>query len=239
MNAAVLTTIAATGFTVAFFHAALPTHWLPFVLVGRARGWRRTKTILVTLGAGLGHVSVTSILGIGIAWFGFQLDERVGRLFPWLIGAFLVAVGLYYFWRQGRGRGICHHHAVGGQHRPSAACGHEHDHSHWEEELTESPVMSPRTGDRTAIAGLFMMLTLSPCEGFLPIYLSGVRFGWHGFAVLTGILAVAALAGMTIFTWLTLLGLDRLRVQRFERYEAGLVGAMFSLLGVLVMVLEH
>ena len=44
MNSAVLTTIAATGFTVAFFHAAIPTHWLPFVLVSRARGWSRGKT---------------------------------------------------------------------------------------------------------------------------------------------------------------------------------------------------
>ena len=34
MNETVLTTIAFTGFTVAFFHAAIPTHWLPFVAAG-------------------------------------------------------------------------------------------------------------------------------------------------------------------------------------------------------------
>ena len=54
MNSAALTTIAATGFTVAFFHAAIPTHWLPFVLVARARQWSRTKTLLVTVFAGFG-----------------------------------------------------------------------------------------------------------------------------------------------------------------------------------------
>ena len=52
MNSAVLTTIAATGFTVAFFHAAIPTHWLPFVLVSRARGWSRGKTLAVSTFAG-------------------------------------------------------------------------------------------------------------------------------------------------------------------------------------------
>jgi len=239
MNSTVLTTIAATGFTVAFFHAALPTHWLPFVLVGRARGWRRAKTLLVTLCAGLGHVLLTSLLGVAIAWFGFQLDERVGGLFPWIIGAFLIAMGLYYFWRQSQGHGVCHHHALGSRHQPSAECGHERDHSHWEEELKDTPLISTRSGDWTAMSGLFLMLTLSPCEGFLPIYLSGVRFGWRGFALLTAILAVGALAGMTLFTWLTLRGLERLRVQRVERYEAGLVGAMFVLLGVLVIVLER
>jgi hypothetical protein len=44
---------------------------------------------------------------------------------------------------------------------------------------------------------------------------------------------------MTLFTWLTLLGMDRFKVQRFERYEAGLLGGLFGLLGVLVVVLEH
>ncbi len=239
MNSAVLTTIAATGFAVAFLHAALPTHWLAFVLVGRSRGWSRTKTILVTLTAGLGHVAVTSLLGVAIAWFGFRIDERVGRLFPWLIGAMLVVVGLYYLRRQAQGRGICHHQAAGGSHRPSAECGHADDHSHWDEELKDSRLLSPATSDWTAISGLFLMLTFSPCEGFLPIYLSAVRFGWRGFAWLTLILAVAALAGMTLFTWLTLRGLEQLRIQRVERHEAGLIGGAFCILGVLVVLLEH
>ena len=45
MNAPVLTTIAVTGFTIAFLHAAIPTHWLPFALIGRARGWSRRRTL--------------------------------------------------------------------------------------------------------------------------------------------------------------------------------------------------
>ena len=79
MNSAVLTTIAATGFTVAFFHAAIPTHWLPFVLVARARQWSRTKALGVAIFAGLGHVALTSVLGLAIAWFGFELDEHFGH----------------------------------------------------------------------------------------------------------------------------------------------------------------
>src|SRR5689334_9545383 len=85
MASTVLTTVAATGFTVAFVHAAIPTHWLPFVLVARARTWSRAKTLMVTLLAGLGHVALTSLLGLAIAWFGFQLDEKV-EAFPWLVG---------------------------------------------------------------------------------------------------------------------------------------------------------
>ena len=44
------------------------------------------------------------------------------------------------------------------------------------------------------------MLTFSPCEAFLPIYVSGIRFGWSGFALLTLILSTAAVAGVLVFT---------------------------------------
>ena len=63
MNSAVLTTIAATGFTVAFFHAAIPTHWLPFVLTARVQKWNKSKTLLITTLAGCGHVLFTAALG--------------------------------------------------------------------------------------------------------------------------------------------------------------------------------
>jgi hypothetical protein len=239
MNSAALTTIAATGITVAFFHAAIPTHWLPFVLAGKARRWSRSKTIGVTLFAGLGHVGLTTLLGLGIAWFGFKLDDKLGRAFPWLAGGALVLIGLYYISRQLQGKGICHHSIPGGHHHPSEQCGTEIEHSHWEHELKGSDIVSDRHGDFAAISALFLMLTLSPCEGFLPIYLSGVKFGWHGFAVLSVILAVGALAGMTLFTSLALVGLERFKVRRFERWEAGLLGGLFCVLGGLIIAVGH
>jgi nickel/cobalt exporter len=239
MNSTILTSVAVTGFTVAFFHAAIPTHWLPFVLVARTRRWSRSKTLLVTLSAGLGHVALTSLLGLVIAWFGFQLDARLGAAFPWVTGGLMIAIGIFYFWRQFSGRGITHHHFLGGHHQPSEKCGHEHGHSHWDEELRDSDLAADRGRDWPAISGLFVMLTLSPCEGFLPVYLSGVQFGWHGFVVLSLILAVATLLGMLIFTWLTLVGLEKIEVKNFERYEAGLLGSLFSALGVLIVWLEH
>lgn len=239
MNSTVLTTIAATGFTVAFFHAAIPTHWLPFVLVSRARGWKRSKTLLVSAVAGLGHVALTSLLGLAIAWFGFQLDEHLGEVFSWITGGVLLVIAAFYGWRQLRGRGVLHHHAPGGHHQASEECGHEHEVSHWDEELKDTQLVKDKAGDWTAISGLFMMLTLSPCEGFLPVYLSGVQFGWRGFVVLSLILAVATLAGMMLFTWLTLVGFERFKLKSFERYEAGLLGVIFLVLGLLMLGMEH
>ena len=239
MNSAVLTTIAATGFTVAFFHAAIPTHWLPFVLVSRARGWSRGKTLVVATLAGLGHVALTSLLGLAIAWFGFQLDEKLGRLFPRIAGGILLAIGAYYFWRQWGGRGIGHHHVIGTHHQANEQCGHETHHSHWESELEDTALVSAKAGDWAAISGLLVMLTLSPCELFLPVYLSGVQFGWRGFVILSLILAVGTLAGMLVFTWLALVGMEKFPLKKFERYEAAMLGGIFAALGCLIVVFEQ
>ncbi|MBI5768219.1 MAG: hypothetical protein HZA93_10515 [Verrucomicrobia bacterium] len=239
MNNSVLTTLAATGFAVAFLHAAIPTHWLPFVLVARARQWGRAKTLTVTVAAGLGHVALTTLLGALVAWLGFQLGDRLGQAFPWIAGGALLVIGGYYFWRQIRGGGICHHHPPGSSHHADEHCGEAKEHSHWEDEMKDSALVTNRADDWAAIGGLFVMLTLSPCEGFLPVYLSAVQFGWRGFLVLSAILAVAALAGMLIFTWLALLGFEKIEVRSFERYEAALLGTVFAVLGVLVIALEH
>ncbi|HEY4301320.1 MAG TPA: hypothetical protein VGM73_10625 [Candidatus Didemnitutus sp.] len=235
LDAAVITSLALPGLAVAFFHAAIPTHWLPFVLVARARRWSRGKTLAVVAFAGLGHVLVTTALGFLIAWFGFELDARVGKWFPWAAAGILFLLGAVYLWRQAKG-GVLHHHVLGGHHHASDHCGHDEGHSHLETEVRDSALVR---GDAAAISGLFLMLTLSPCEGFLPIYLSGVRFGWSGFAVLSTILAVGALGGMLVFSWLALIGVERFPTRAFERHEAGILGAVFIALGVIVLIVER
>src|SRR4051812_50179883 len=78
MNSAMLTTIAATGFTVAFFHAAIPTHWLPFVLVARARGWRRGKGPAGTAGGGGRGGGGPRVVRPGGGWVWFLGGEGGG-----------------------------------------------------------------------------------------------------------------------------------------------------------------
>ena len=233
-----LATLAFTGFSVAFLHAIIPTHWLPFVLVARARSWSRTKTLAVSAAAGLGHVALTTLLGLPIFLAGLAADEHLGELFPRIAGGVLLAVGIWYFWRQYRG-GVLHHHTPGGAHRPSERCGQEDGQTHFETELQDTRLVSGPSGDWAAIGGLLAMLTLSPCEAFLPVYLRAVEFGWTGFAVLSGILMAGTFAGMLLFTWLTLLGFERLPLRRLERHEALLLGCIFTTLGLMMPFLGH
>ena len=89
-----------------------------------------------------------------------------------------------------------------------------------------------------AITSLLALLTFSPCEAFLPIYASGVRYGWIGFALLTAILSVGTVAGMVVFTWLTLAGVRKIKLGLLEKYESGLIGALLCAVGVLIIIFE-
>jgi nickel/cobalt transporter (NicO) family protein len=250
MSDAVFTTIVTTGFIVAFLHAAIPTHWLPFVLTARVQNWNRSKTLLVTALAGSGHVLFTAILGFLVAWFGIALSEKVGGWFPWIAGGAVVLFGLYYVIRQLRGKEHGHCHNFGahlyGRHEHShsehddshGAHEHEHEHSHGGHE-DDGVITPPRKSDWGAIASLLALLTFSPCEGFIPVYVSGVRYGWSEFFLLTLILSVATIGGMIVFTWFTLAGMEKLKLKFIEQYESGVLGGLLMLLGVLIILFEH
>ena len=208
LNEALFGSVAATGFVIAFLHAAIPTHWLPFVLVGRAQGWSGRKTLGVAVLAGGGHIASTVALGVILTVAGMALLDDFGPLLARGAGLLLIAVGLYYLLLR-RARGA-----------------------------DAAPAPRRFRSDRTAILGLVGVLSLSPCESFLPVYLSGVRYGWGGFLMLTAVLAAATLIAMLAFTSLSMFGVARLRLTLIERYENALLGGALCLLGGLVIGLE-
>jgi ABC-type nickel/cobalt efflux system permease component RcnA len=236
MNDSVLTTIAITGFGIAFFHAAIPTHWLPFVLTARAQRWSRPKTLGITALAGSGHVLFTAALGLVVAWLGIALSDRIGVWFPRIAGGALVLFGSFYVYRQLTGHTHTHLHwfgAHGHEHTDEHKHAHEHKHAQG-----GKPSVPRRHSDFAAIVSLLALLTFSPCEGFIPIYVSGVRYGWRGFALLTAILSIATVAGMLIFTFLALTGIEQIKLRSFEKYESGVMGALLCLVGILIILFE-
>jgi len=289
MSQALFWSIFAAGVSVAFFHAALPTHWLPFVLAARGRGWSRTRALAVTSAAGLGHTVFTAVLGALLVWLGIETSRWTSGVFPWIAGGILVTFGAFFLIRQALGKGHGHHHGPGDardlahdhehdrdhghadehghghDHRHRHGYGHDdshghadpnahqhprehahahgsrgsHHHSHGAETLAARPATrTAQKSDLGVVVGLLMFLTFSPCEGFLPVYVSGIQYGWRGFLLLSIVLAAATIAGMVVFTWATLAGLKRLNLARLERYENLIVGSVLGLLGILVIVLE-
>jgi nickel/cobalt transporter (NicO) family protein len=214
MDHAYLLTLATTGFGVAFLHAALPTHWLPFVAIGRARGWTRRRTLAAVALAGGGHILTTTALGLGLAWFGFELEERFHEFFHGAVAVILIALGAWLAFRAPHGRD----------------CNHCHGHPER---------FVPDVTDRAALWGLFLTLTLSPCELFLPVYLTAVPYGWAGLVGLSVVLGVATLGGMLVLTWLTLQGAQRLKSRWLDRVDRRVMGGLLCLLGLATVVFGH
>jgi nickel/cobalt transporter (NicO) family protein len=237
VNEVVFTTIAITGFTVAFFHAAIPTHWLPFVLTARAQHWNHAKALGITALAGSGHVLFTAVLGLLLTLFGFALHEKIGDWFPRIAGGALLLFGLFYLYRQLIGKVHGHSRVIGEDPQVHAAHRPPDDPNQSDPALMHTPIPRP-VSDRIAIISLLALLTFSPCESFVPFYVYGIRYGWMGFTLLTAILSVATVAGMIVFTWLTLAGMRRINLRLLEKYELGLMGALLCAVGVLIILFE-
>ena len=71
-----LSVLAAAG-GVAFLHTLLgPDHYLPFIVLARARSWSKTRTLVVTTICGLGHVRQIGWWGWGVV---IWIEEGLGR----------------------------------------------------------------------------------------------------------------------------------------------------------------
>ena len=210
----VLLSLLGGGFVAAFLHAALPTHWLPFVLVGRAQRWRLTRVMTVAVTAGLAHILSTAVVGSLIVAAGLALNRWVEGLLPHLSAALLFLFGAFYLARASLKRPV----TAGG---PAA-------------ELTE-----PAVSDKAAFWGLVLMMAVTPGEVLLPIYLSSATEGLGVLAALTAVFAMGTVLGMVVFTALAGAGASILRLERWARYEGAVLGLALIGLGLLVALHQH
>ena len=208
------------GLTVSVLHAAIPTHWLPFVLAGRSQSWSYKKTISILLIAGLGHVLTTTLIGAAVVWFGVTLNSNFESILIYLSAFSVFCFGLYNIIQYKRGYQHSH-------------CDHVHHHNHDHTRFAK---------DGWAILSLLSLLTFSPCEAFLPVYVSAWPLGWSGFLVLSVTLAVGTLSAMILFTTLMHISFkkfnDQFKFQWLENHEKLVTGLVLILLA-LVICLTH
>lgn len=211
----VLPSLLSGGFVAAFLHAALPTHWLPFVLVGRAQRWTVARTLAAVTTAGLAHIASTAVVGGLIVVAGLALNEWISGLLPHLSAALLLLFGVFYLARAGlrRPAGVA----------PDAI------------EATVEPLPGPAVSDSAAFWGLVAVMAMSPGEVLLPIYLSSATDGVGVLALLTLAFAAGTVLGMVLLTALASAGASILRLERWARYEGAVLGVALIGLGLLVL----
>ena len=210
----VLLSLLGAGFATAFLHAALPTHWLPFVLVGRGQRWTLPQVLTAVATAGLAHILSTAVVGGLIVAAGIAMDQWISGLLPGLSAGLLFLFGAFYL-----GKALLRPAIMAGG--PSLA-------------LSE-----PTVSHAAAFWGLVAMMAISPGEVLLPIYLSQATQGLLVLSALTLTFAAGTVLGMTLFTVLARAGWSVLRLERWARYEGVILGLALILIGLLVFLRQH
>lgn len=210
----VLLSLLGAGFVTAFLHAALPTHWLPFVLVGRGQRWTLPQVLTAVATAGLAHIVSTALIGTLIVAAGLAMDQWISGMLPLASAGLLFLFGGHYLLRAVLRAPVM----AGG---PALA-------------LSE-----PTVSHGAAFWGLVAMLAVSPGEVLLPIYLSQATQGPMVLAALTLSFATGTILGMGLFTGLARAGWSVLRLERWARYESIILGVALILIGLLVILRPH
>ncbi len=226
------TLLIGTASIIAFTHTLFgPDHYLPFIVMSKARKWSNFKTIWMTIACGLGHVGSSIVLGIiGVA-FGIGMGEIEffegfrGNLAAW---AFIIFGLLYMLW------GI--HRAVNNKphkHRHIHADGtiHVHEHTHSDEhDHTHKANITPWV--------LFSIFVLGPCEPLIPIMMKGQEsLGTFGFVMIALIFSLVTIITMLAVVLLASRGISLLPFGKMEKYTHAIAGATILASGCAIVFL--
>jgi len=237
MNAEI-TVLLVTAASVGFIHTLTgPDHYLPFVVMGKARNWSTAKTLLITFLCGIGHVGSSIVIGITgiILGFGMRkletLDAFRGNLAAWAFVTFGLVYFIWGIWKSQKVRnhkhvhshsdGVLHIHA----HHHSGDAIHHHGHSN------SKPVqITPWI--------LFTIFVLGPCEPLIPLLLYPAAEINAGVVVsVAAIFSFCTIATMMVIVFLALKGINLLPFSGLEKYMHAIAGATIFICGCAILFL--
>ncbi len=199
---------------VAILHTlAGPDHYLPFIVMGKARRWSVARTTFWTVLCGLGHVGSSVALALLGVMLGYGL-ERVqfiegfrGNLAAWA----MIAFGLVYLvWGLKRAA----------RHQP-------HGHAHGEPE-----------GFRLTPWILFTIFAFGPCETMIPLVMyPAARGSWSDVWIVVAGFSVLTVGTMLAVVLLALQGIRLLPELKLSRYSHALAGGTVLLAGCAIQFL--
>lgn len=218
-----VTLLAANAAAVGFIHTLVgPDHYLPFIVLAKARRWSLAKTAWITLACGLGHVG--SSIAIGLIGYALGaslkhvnlLEELRGEIAAWLLIGFGLAYALWGLRRARRTGPDGHTHSHGGMlHAP--------DHIH-----------DPKTGETIQLTPwiLFIIFAFGPCEPLVPLFIyPAATSGWAAAFLVATTFSIATLAVMLTVVLASSFGLERIPLRSWGRYSHALAGLSIAVTG--------
>ena len=210
-------------------------HYLPFVVIGRARRWSLRRTLAFTGLCGVGHVTGSVLLGLvgvglGVAVQQLEAVESVrGSLAAWGLIAFglvYAAVSALNAARQQRHSHV-HAHVDGTVHR------HVHDH---QREHAHAHTVADRQG-MTRWA-LFLLFVLGPCEALIPMFMvPAFAHDWLAVCAVAAVFSAVTIVTMLGAVALGFCGLSLAPGALLERHANTLAGLAIAGSGLGIQLL--
>ena len=223
--------VIATAVTTAFVHTFTgPDHYLPFIVLSRARHWTLRRTLTLTFVSGLGHIASAFGLALLLSYLSRLSDrfapewveETRGSLAAWMLlilGVVYMIFGLIHLFR--RPHTHAHIHTDGTVHTHEHSAVDEHAHIHGD------------SSHRLLLGwSLFIIFVLGPCEALLPILLAAASVDRLCVFCSTTVFTAVTVATMLLAVTLGYLGLRQLTSPWIERASHLLAGLMIALCGI-------
>jgi len=216
--------------TLGVIHTLLgPDHYIPFIVLSKARKWTRTRTMWITFISGVGHVSGSVILGlIGIA-MGISLhrveaiEASRGAVVGWMVIAFgllYTAYGIYKYIRRG-----AHFHLPSFM-RPKSI-------RHRDLHLGDRELEREDDGGRLTPWILFLIFVFGPCEVLIPMLVyPAAEHSTIGIILVALVFGIATVGTMMLVVLLGYRGISMVKFKGREHQLHLYAGLVILLAGV-------
>lgn len=228
-----------TAVSLGLVHTALgPDHYLPFIMMGRARQWPLSKTAWITFLCGLGHVLSSVVLGLVGVFVGIQVlkleafEASRGSIAAWLLIGFGFA---YFVWGLHRAiRNKPHKHL----HSHDLHEEHEHEHVHTSDHVHVHDEHLPAQKRSITPWILFTIFVFGPCEPLIPLLMyPAAQSSIWGVIFVAGVFSVATIGTMMTIVLLAAWGVSFAKLGPMERYVHAIAGGAICLSGLAIQFL--
>lgn len=245
MNSQILI-LSLTSASLAFMHTVLgPDHYLPFIVLAKARKWSNIKTIWITILCGLGHIGSSIIIGaigiaLGIAVSKLNYFESIrGNIAGWLFISFGLAYTVWGIRRayKSKPHSHTHFHTNGKEHIHTHTHFDEHSHIHSGTTTANGEFAKTPYKNLTPWV-LFIIFVLGPCEPLIPLIMfPAMQHSTLGVFTVTSVFAIVTILTMTTIVMLMSTGLKFIKLEKLEKFSHAIAGSTILLSGLAIQVL--
>lgn len=223
-----------TAIVIGVIHTIIgPDHYLPFIVMAKARNWSKQKTLRITILCGLGHVGSSVLLGAIAIIFGASIialagiESFRGDLAAWALVFFGMTYLVWSLRKELKNRTHTHEHehSDGSEHSHEHSHVHEHGHVH---KMDSKKNLTPWV--------LFVIFVLGPCEPLIVLMMyPAITNNLFGLVLVVFAFCAATILVMMIMVLGALKGLSFLPLSKIEPHTNSIAGATIALCGVAIL----